>query len=840
LFRNFPKVTLSIKNGEIISNALDSLRSNTQFRIPAKADTLLKFKSFDISLSLLGLLNSDINIRRAGIVAPQLFAYIAPDGTANYDIFKDNGTAAAADSATTEITSAASAEGASLPVNVNINGLSIKDKGSITYMSSPDSLMARVSLNRLMVRGNISTEVEKLEIKRARVSKLAVSVSKRTTQNDSLHKAFARLVLDSLDVTNKQKGHYNIAAISRSDIRMDDKVLAKDFPFEINGGIVFDSLQANCGTLNNFTVSVAKVPVKFNGSFSVCPDSLYTNNICGKIENMNIAKLLKYVPKDIMPQIEKINTNATLSLDVDINGSYMFKTGELPSVHAELYIPQSFVEFEGQTSRINELEAHMKGYYSATCKDSAALEINKFTVNGRGIKMALNGKVSDLASEDPYINIAFNGGANLDTLSTLFPAKEGTFLTGSANADLMVKSRLSNLNLYQIGNADIKGTFTTDKIKVDMPSQDIFAILSGINVKIGSAANTRDESIKKGMRMLGTSSRADSIFFKYKDEMMVAAKMLHLIGHHTAERLVQENEQKRVLPANGTRSAQNLYVRGVDSAALRITDPKIKFSILPYEDDYTIPSLSVNAEVARLFARDLVNRVSLTNGIFNLGAILNDKENKERRARMNRMLDSLQNVYPEIGRDSLMRHHIANMRNSRKQHDDFSDADMSFQVDRSIGTIIRQWNISGAVTAERSRITSPYFPLRSKLENINFNFTTDQIEFKDTRFSAGHSHLKLTGKAEGLKNAMLRNSPITVTGAIDSDTLNFNELLIAANKGLEFMNASQNMKDSLAKITDEEALQAHIEKAGTDSLASPLIIIPKNIKADLTLDVKYG
>ena len=271
LFRNFPRITLSIKNGEVISSALDSIRSNTRLRIPAQADTLLKFKSFDISLSLLGLLNSDVNIRRAAVVSPELFAYVAPDGTANWDIFKDNDTAGTSttDTATAEITSDAATESAPLPVSININGLSIKDKGSITYMSSPDSLMARVSLNRLMVRGNLSTEMEKLEVKRARVSKLAVSVSKRTTQNDSLHKAFARFVLDSLDITNRQNGHYNIAAISRSDIRVDDKVLAKDFPFEINGGIVFDSLHGNCGTLNDFTVSIAKVPVKFNGSFNV-------------------------------------------------------------------------------------------------------------------------------------------------------------------------------------------------------------------------------------------------------------------------------------------------------------------------------------------------------------------------------------------------------------------------------------------------------------------------------------------------------------------------------------------------------------------------------------------
>ena len=844
LFRNFPRITLSIKNGEIISHALDSLKSNPELRIPAKADTLLKFKSFDITLSLIGLLNSDISIRRAGIVSPQLFAYVAPDGTANYDIFKDSGSSdpAATDSTTADTNAADStaAETAALPVSVSLNSLSIRDKGSVTYMSSPDSLMARIALNRLMLRGNISTDLDKMELKRARLSRFSIGVSKRSTQNDTLHKAFARFVLDSLDISSKQRGHYNIAAISHSDIRMDETVLAKNFPFEVNGGIIFDTTQALCGTLDNFTLSVAKVPVTFNGTFNVCPDSLYTNNICGKIENMNIAELLKYVPEEIMPEIEKINTNAALSLDVDINGSYKFKTGELPSVYAKLDIPKSFVEFKGQTSRINELEAHLKGYYSATCKDSAALEINKFVVNGRGIQMVLDGKVSDLASADPHININFKGGANLDTLSTLFPAKEGSFFTGTANADLRVKSRVSNLNLYQIGKADIKGALTTDKIRVAMPSQEIFAVLSGIDIKLGSTSNTRDESIQKGMKMLATSSKADSVFFRYKDEMMVAAKMLHLIGHHTAEGLVQNAEQKKVLPANGTLSAQSLYVRGVDSASLRMTDPKIKFSILPYENDYTIPSLSLNANVARLFARDLVNRVSLTNGNFNVGAILNNKENKERKARMNRMLDSLQNIYPEVERDSLMKHHMGNMRAGTRKQDDFSESDMSFQVDRSIGAIIRQWNISGAITADRSRITTPYFPLRSKLENINLNFTTDKIEFKDTKFTAGHSMLNLTGKAVGLKNAMLRNSPVTINGVITSDTLNFNELLVAANKGMEFMSAGEAVKDSLATITDEEALQEQIEIAGTDSLSNPLIIIPKNIRADLKLNVKYG
>ena len=43
IFRHFPRITLSIKNGEIVSNALAPLRADSTCSIPTAADTLLKF-----------------------------------------------------------------------------------------------------------------------------------------------------------------------------------------------------------------------------------------------------------------------------------------------------------------------------------------------------------------------------------------------------------------------------------------------------------------------------------------------------------------------------------------------------------------------------------------------------------------------------------------------------------------------------------------------------------------------------------------------------------------------------------------------------------------------------
>ncbi|MBQ3522363.1 MAG: hypothetical protein IJA38_05980, partial [Bacteroidales bacterium] len=596
IFRHFPRITLSIKNGEIVSNALAPLRADSTCSIPTAADTLLKFKSFNVSLSLIGLLNSDVRIRRASIVSPKIYAYIAPDSTANFDIFK------VAEDETEEVE-----EDEGSPMSVSMNSISIKDGANVIYNSAPDSLLATLSLNRFNLRGNLSSNLKQLIFNRAVISGFSIDVDKAATLNDTLHNASARFSLDSLDISNRKNGNFTIAAATRTDLRMNQAVLVKDFPVEINGAIIFDTTQTMRGKLQEMTVSVAKIPVVFNGIFDITPDSLYTENICGRIENMSIREIMKYIPEHIFNATDKIETNATITLDVDVNGSYNFKTGQLPSITAMLDIPNSYVEFEGRESRINELETHIKAYYTPHNADSSAIEINKFVVNGRGIQLALNGKISDIASSDPYLNLLFKAGTNLDTLSTLFPAKEGSMFSGTVGADLSVKSRMSNLDIYKLGNADIKGELVTEKIKVVVPSQQLYAILSGIKIKAGSTVNTHDASIKKGMKMLATLSTADSIYFKYKDEHMVAATMLQLAGHHTAEGLNQDTLNRKVLPVNGTISAQRLYVRGVDSAAVNMRDPKIKFSILPYKDNYKIPVLNVSTRTSRLMARDLTN-----------------------------------------------------------------------------------------------------------------------------------------------------------------------------------------------------------------------------------------
>ena len=832
IFKYFPYLTLSIQNGAVISGALAHVRDTIPQLIPAQADTLLKFKYLNISLSLPQLLSSNVNIKRINLVSPEIYAYLAPDSSANYNILKTTSDSSSNNKAEAEEESS---------MEVTVNRINIREGAKIVYNSMPDSLLAELTLNRANLRGTFSTNLNKLRFNRADISKFSIRSSKQATINDTLHSANAEFTLDSLDIKNLNGGVLDIAIASTTTLRMNNMVLAEHFPIGINGQIAFDTTQAMAGRLNDLTLSVARIPIVFNGDFSYHPDSITTRNLCGKVDGMKLTELLRYLPSNILDDKETISSNAKINIDVDVDGTYNFNTGAMPSVKASLEIPESHVEFKGRESRINRLVADIRASFSQGKKDTAFVEIRKMVIDGRGIHLGAKGRIDEFTSDNPYIDLGMTASAYLDTLCKLFPATTGSLFEGTVSANLDVKSRLGNLNIYRLGNAGIKGSIKTDRAKVIIPQEGIYAILSGVNIVAGSSKNTKDASIEKNLKMLATNSTADSIYIKIKDELMVAARDLRVAGHHSAEAIAMDTSKKRVLPLNGIIEASRLDIRGKDSVALAMDKPNIGVSILPKSDNAGIPVMSVNAKASRMRARGLENRYSIQDGAFMVKAVLDNREYKAQMERMNRRLDSLQKVYPDIPRDSLPGYMRAmRMRGSQgAQRGDFIKDDIDLRVDRSLGDIIRQWDIQGSIKAKSGRVVTPYFPMRTRMENLNIGFTTDIIEFNDTRIRSGNSIFNLSGRVDGLKRAMLGRGNIGFNGKIVADTINFNQILKAVNGGIAYMGRSQTYKDSLAGEISEDAIEQFMSSTAQAS-ESALIVLPGNLNAVVGLDVKYG
>lgn len=846
IFKHFPYLTFSMTNGEVISGVLRPVRDSSQWAIPVSADTLLKFNRIYVSVSVPDLLRSKVNIRSIAIERPDIHAFVMPDGTANYDIVKGG---------TEEETATDSTS-----LDLKIRRIGIYNGGHVRYSNLKDSMLLSVDLNRLFLRGNFTTDLENAELDRGYLSKFLLSVHKLSAKSefatvarkgadtlklnaDLVHgtgvHTSAKFAIDSLRM-RRNNNRYNIAALTETNLAINDFTLIKDIPLGIEGAFTLsDSADVQRIDIEDLYLNVAKLPVEFTGDLELSGDTLMTKGgFRGRVENFKLSEFLEYIPEEMFPAVKKLKTDAALNLDLHMNGFYNFKTGELPSLTAKLTIPKSSASFKGMTSRINEMEADIYAYYSATDKDSAAVEINKLLLKGRSADLSLNGKISRLASADPFVDVVFKGWANLDTLSRLFIEDKGSVCRGKVNADLSIKSNVSNLNMYNIGNADIKGVISSDTTIVALPKEHIFTYLTGVHIGLGAVENKYDSAIESGMRMFATNTTADTIYINYKREFEVVASKFRLAGHNSAD---ITGGEKKVHPLNGVTSVKRLDIKGPDSLKLRAKSAEMKFSILPYEHDYSIPRLSAELKAKSFGFREGFNIALVSNGDIALEAIINNRDNKKMKERREAFLDSLQKRYPRIERDSLMSHFMKRMERRRERSKgDFDDQNLNFKIDNSLGAIIRRWKINGSISAKSGGLITPYMPLRTRLYNVNFKFNTDSLRFHDTKLRCGKSVMNFTGEVSGIRRALLRNGTIKIDGNIVSDSLNFNELITAMHRGSEIMKHIELYRDSLSAITSETQLEEAIAEVAPDTVVSPLIIIPGNVNATLSMDIKKG
>ena len=119
---------------------------------------------------------------------------------------------------------------------------------------------------------------------------------------------------------------------------MNQFVLAENFPIEINGKVKFDTTKAMQGEVDNLTLSVAKIPIVFNGDFSLHPDSLTTRNLCGKVNGMKLTDLLSHIPSNILKEKEMISSNATINIDVDVEGTFLSRNFEKVGMTENYYL----------------------------------------------------------------------------------------------------------------------------------------------------------------------------------------------------------------------------------------------------------------------------------------------------------------------------------------------------------------------------------------------------------------------------------------------------------------------------------------------------------------------
>jgi hypothetical protein len=444
------------------------------------------------------------------------------------------------------------------------------------------------------------------------------------------------------------------------------------------------------------------------------------------------------------------------------------------------------------------------------------------------------------AMRDPAVRMKLTGAVYLDTLSILFPSKQDIAVRGRLGLNTDASFRISQLQIGKIGKTRVEGTITLDSLLVDIPRDTIFMMVGGGMIHFGSDRNRQDSLIGKDAEMLHTTVKADTLNLRMKRQWVLLGSAVSASAHSAASTL--SGDTTVVHPLNGRVEARMLAMAAFDSTWIRLDGMQSNFSIVPSEKNPAVPLLQLGFDARAMQAKSAVNRYDLQNGHVDFRATL--VPNRMDSARRRQLLDSLQQAYPSVARDSLFAYHRSRTQmRSRSRKDDFSGSDLDLSLDKSAAEMLRRWDASGSVKAASGRLLTPYFPLTNTLQNVDIAFTTDAVKLKNTQIQSGQSSLELTGEISNLRRVLLGRGQLKIKMNIESDTLNFNELIHAATVGAQYENASETYQRSVAEAENSEQLQQVIaEQSGVDdtTAASPLIVIPSNVDAQIDLCTHYG
>ena len=765
-------------------------------------DTLASFQKLEASLNLVNLLkNTSYDIRRVELDHPRIFAHYYDSTAANWDILRLEDP---------EDTTVA----APLPP-LRLQKIRLTNRPFIVFTDQKDTLLGLLTMRRLTLDGKIDTY--KIPEARLRLRADSLFLTGRLPA-DTVSVGLDRLEAEGKDRKVSLSADAKAFLSTRSAGRMRVPVhLEADAAFPERAD---DALEVQVDRLG---LKVATIDLKGNGDVVFHPDSteIKADATIGKCP---LGKLLEEYQVNF-PVLKKVKTDAVLDLDAHCDG--VLAEGRLPRINAHLQIPDAYLDYEG-LGRRGQVSLDVDANTDEDLK--LDLDLNRVLVDIVGGHVDLKGTAADVTGEDPFFALSGKIRARVDSLTRAFTKDMGITGTGTITASLNGQARLSQLTMAKIGNADIKGNAVIRDLSIDDAKDGLKAWVRKADVQLETKGNRIDNNLRRGARVLALDATLDTLDATYKGGTFVRGKDIKVQAQNSAAIL---RGGKELTPLMGTLSAANLSMRDEEGTAIGLRDNTETFRITPSTKDFRTPKLNLTSESVGVRVRSGSNGVLLRNFKFDITA--NKHQLAERTsARLNRMLDSLQRVWPGTPRDSLM----AKYRRSHPRRtfpawmqSDFRDKDIHVNLSDAVRQYYRNWDFSGNVSLERARVLMPAFPLQTQVMDLRGSVTNDKVDLKNITVQAGESNLSARGTLGNLRRSLLMRGTMELDANVTSDHLDVNELL----RAYAYYSAYDPVP-SMERASDEVIEQAMEHAELPDSAASRLLVVPGNLNARVSVE----
>lgn len=754
------------------------------------ADTLASFKSFQTSIRLFSLFQGRINVPYMNLDKPRIFAHSYDKENANWNIFKLEGSTEEEDSTTTS---------SAIPP-FSLGKISLTDHPHIVYTDSKDTLFTLLRLkkfefkgriaNRKVSHNNIGLEIDSL-IAAGRMGADTIAFRLQSMKIDENGKL--------LDIHADARTVLATKALGRLDV-----------PIRLDGSVSFPKDSVFAVTIERFNADIATIPIDFKGVLRFHDDKIKIK-ADADIENCNINGLLKGLAKNIVPESEKISTNAILTLNVKCDGDYVYEPQKFPEMEVTMNIPQSRISHTALSEDIC-LALNLKADVDKAGRINA--KINKTDISASGLGLSLSGKGNDLLGKDPKLSIKGSMTAILEELSKFLPDSLGIATSGRINAEIKGDALMSQLNLYRFSEAKLTGEVNGTNLNLDIPSDGLKAHIQTLNIQLGpeDQKSRRDTTVSR--KMLALRAKVDSLDIVYGN-LKAHGKNLGITAKSAADALKGDKNFHHV---GGRFTAQRLSADDGAGSRLSLRETSNSFQVTPNKDNAKIPILTFTSRNKSIAVKTGVQRAGLRDATIIASATLNKVKKTPR---------------PKIRGERKI------FKPGTKKEDDFKQQDINIKLDEELAKYFKEWDFRGSMKIDGGYIASPYFPLRNRLNGFKGRFTSNEITINDFSISSGKSDISAEGKLSGLRRMLSggKGGMLNLDLNINSENIDVDELLRAYNAGSRFDEIKN--KTNLETISDEDYTEAiAIDTTTATTVPMGTIVVPGNITATLNLNTK--
>ncbi|MCF6366002.1 MAG: AsmA family protein [Bacteroidales bacterium] len=450
LIKNFPNISAELEGLSIVG--IDTFAT----------DTLVKFKKFKATLDFISVISgNEIKVKRIFLDEPVINIKVLQNGTANYDIAKED-TSSISDETTNDETGDSN-------FKINLKKFEIKN-GNIIYDDKESDIYAKMENLNFILSGDMTEDITNLDI---------------------------NMLIDSLTV--KSEG---IKYLNKVKTKFDSELKA--------------DLENSIYTFKENELKLNEITLGFDG-FVEMPEEDIIMDLTFNTKESKFKDALSMVPAVYKSDFEDVTTSGEFKMDGYAKGTY--NDTLMPAYGVNILIKNAYFKYPDLPKSVENINVNMKVDAKEGSGDDMTINIKKASMTMAKNPINISAFIH-MTAEDVGMSGKIKGKVDLNSVKDVIPA-DNMDLTGIITADISFKGNLSDIENENYEKFDAKGNFGIQKMNVnmsDMPKINIqkadmnfspqFVYLKQFDAKIG----------KSDLRLSG---KVNNLFsYVFKDELL--------------------------------------------------------------------------------------------------------------------------------------------------------------------------------------------------------------------------------------------------------------------------------------------------------------------------------